>query len=182
MVFLAWAFPFLLLTWTCWEDFLVRFRTAGWTALFTPSVFLMTFGYLLLAAKIQELPNVKHQWQRLTSHGATEPERRGILVQTIRQYTRPGERVAVIHPDGHWATLEAGVENVFPFTCPGSLILRSQLDRVAQAVQSNRVQFLFGFIHPELAPWLLKRGYRPIRDVDHWEVWQRVEDRCVLSP
>jgi hypothetical protein len=175
-LFLTWAFPVLLLAWTCWEELPARIRAPrGWALSAIPAL-LLTAGYVVLAAQVERLPNLRHQVERLTAPETDEVAPRARLVATIRHHAAPGEKVATLHGQGHLAAVEAGVEDVFPYTCEGSLILRRQLDVVLQALARNRVRWVFGHMHPQLAPLLVERGYRSVGVVEDWEVWQRVED------
>jgi hypothetical protein len=185
LTFLSWAFPFLLLTWMSWEDAVARFRAGGWARALTPSVVLLTLGYVALAGRFGEAANLDEQVARLAVKkarapaGYTEdahwPEQLD-LARFVRAHAAPHEKVVVIAPYGHLIAVEAGVTNVYPFTNEMSLLFRDQVALLGDAVERNGVRRVFGELPGrELAEELACRGFRRQLVDGRW-MWSRDDE------
>jgi hypothetical protein len=84
------------------------------------------------------------------------------MADFVRQRSAPGERVVISYPYGHLIGIEAGVDNVYPFGVGSELVTYAQLDEVMKAVGMNRVNRVFGTIHPEVARRLAAQGFRRV--------------------
>jgi hypothetical protein len=179
MIFLAWAFPLLLLVWVTWEDALARARAHGPWRAFTPAALLLSLGYAALADQGELSPSLGEQFKRLTKrvpeefpHDPFQAERTAVEA-AVRSYARPGEAVAILSSCGHPVAVKAGVRNVFPFTGDQSLILRSQLDLFLRTVDDGGVRLVFGpGPSEELGQELARRGFHR-RGEGHGTVWVR---------
>ena len=164
--FPAWGFALLLLAWSCWSRLAPRLRIEGWRAL-TPGAVLLALGYAAVAGRFSERPNPTEPYRRLTT-GCWDANglamllgNYGPLVKCMRSHTAPGEKVAVIAPYGHLAAGEAGVVNVFPFSCPVSVLVRTQLAAVGQALTDPAVRQAFtDGVGPEIEQELFRLGFR----------------------
>ena len=166
LVFPAWGFAFLLLAWSCWSRLAPRLRAEGWRAL-TPGAVLLALGYAAVAGRFGERPNPVEPYQRLTTSRWDADGLNmllgnyGALLQCLRSHAAPGEKVVVIAPYGHLAAGEAGVVNVFPFSCPVSVLARSQLADVGRAVADPAVRQAFtDGAAPEIEQELARLGFR----------------------
>jgi hypothetical protein len=167
MVFPAWALAFVLLAWLGLEDVRARRRTHGWLRALTPGAVLLGAGYVGVLATFAERPNVVQQVRRLTAPGGGAQPGTPLLGDTaaladcVRDHAAPGEKVGIIAPYGHLVAGATGVVNVFPFACPGSLIVRSQLLRATRALQEGHVRRVFAAgLSPDVVLELCRLGFR----------------------
>ena len=145
MVFPMWGFALMLLTWTCWEEWLYRIRSGDRRAWAAPLTLLLTIGYLVFAAELGHTPNIRAQLTRLALPAVVvDTDVRKPMSELIQRYAQPGESVMIVHPFyGHSLAEQTGVRNVYPFTGGDSLLLHCQLKIVLQCARKNRVQWLF---------------------------------------
>jgi hypothetical protein len=179
MVFPAWALSFVLLAWLGLEDVRARLRARGFLRALTPGAVLLGAGYVSVLATFAERPNVVQQVRRLTAPcGEGQPGNpllgdTAALADCVRAHAAPGEKVGIIAPYGHLVAGETGVVNVFPFSCPGSLIVRSQLSRATQALQASHVLRVFAAgVSPDVALELCRLGFRQ-EDAGNPILWTR---------
>lgn len=107
--------------------------------------------------------------------------RQAALVKTIQSYSQPEKPVVIIYPYGFLLANLASVKNVFPYTQDGSLILRSQLNRVTETITTLGVETLFGIVSVELSEWLTINKYREILHDGDFAVWKKTKNQSVPS-
>jgi hypothetical protein len=172
-LFPAWSLAFLLIAWTCWED---RPRVSCWTELplrLGPVTCLVVYGYWQCLSAVGHVPSPIHQIARLSAPSSEEwiaPDR---LTEFVRRNASPGEKVAVLHADGHLIATRAGVVNSFPFSHPASVILREQLALTMRHLRREGVQRVFGRPEAEVAAELHRHGFRRVGGPDDFELWER---------
>ncbi len=170
----AWAFAFLLLAWSCWEDRSQCVSPLEFLGKLGPIPVLIAFGYWLCLSAAVQAPNPLHQVARLrAAPSADEWIAPAALCDFVRSHAIPGEKVAVLHADGHLIATRAGVINAFPFTHPGSLILRAQLELAMDQLQKEGVQRVFGTPEPEVAEELRRLGFERVGGLPDFELWER---------
>ncbi len=172
-IFPAWSLAFMLIAWSCWED---RPQFACWTELprrLGPVTCLVVYGYWQCLSASGNVPSPIHQIARLSAPPAESwiaPDR---LTAFVQQNGDRGEKVAILHADGHLIATRAGVRNAFPFSHPKSLILLDQLRLTMRHLRREGVRRVFGNPEREVATELRRLGFRRVGGTDDFEFWQR---------
>jgi hypothetical protein len=164
VVFWPWAFCLLLL---CWESF-QQLRLALHTRQRTQVALLCVPAVLLFAhcaigyADLTHLRSPVRQWRRMQASAGLWRGVEDTITSEIRRRTQPSEKVGIVFPYGHLFAIRAGVENIFPFSHPGSLILLSQMDLAVNVFLDDRVTTLFGSFTPTFQAKLQSHGFQKI--------------------
>ena len=120
------------------------------------------FLALIVSLMVPQLGNFTsplEQVQRLYGKDPSFSERQQAMVDLIKKFSKPADKIAVIYPWGHRLAIEARVENIFPFAQDESLILIAQLERTYRAIERNQVKSVFGLFPKEITDWLTKNDF-----------------------
>lgn len=172
-VFSAWAFSFMLLAWSKWQEWRQLGQAGGLLQLAPLPALLIGFGYLMCWSCAGKGPNLVQEIDRLTAAPEVLWPKKAGLVKFLREHAGRGEKVGVIYPYGYLLSLKAGVDNVFPFANGGSLILKRQLEVVLRTFDQAGVQRVFGQVEGELADEFRRKGFRPVAGVEDFVLWER---------
>jgi hypothetical protein len=168
-VFSAWAFSFCILIWR------LNPRDAERATLkrFLPISLelLVVLGLLSSIVQVRRLANPLEQFSRLRSQGGCAWVQPQAIIHFIQAQSCPGEHVIVSCHYGHVLALDAGVINVFPFSEPCAVVLKSQLDRVLAAIDQDHITKLFGSFDPEIEDALGARGFVESPGVPGCDLW-----------
>jgi hypothetical protein len=165
----AWAFAFSILIWRLSPQ---AIRPLGAKRCFPASLeFLVVLGVLSSIVQVRHLANPVEQLTRLRSGGGSHWAEPSSIIQFIRAQSHPGDRVIVSCHYGHVLALDAGVINVFPFSEPCAVVLKSQLDCVLAAIDHHQINKLFGSFDPEIEDALNARGFIPSAGVPGCDLW-----------
>jgi hypothetical protein len=86
------------------------------------------------------LPN--HEVERLTA-SAPPAKYRASVERFVRPLTRPGQKVAILVPEGHRIAYDLGLKNVSPFPLSNAIVTREQLQGLYDVVRRERVTQIF---------------------------------------
>jgi hypothetical protein len=184
-VFPAWAFSLLLLAWEQfldWRKNFSQFNTTDKLVRYIPTVVLL-FLYIIFTGNILTTPALPTQLARLRSYNNSFSTWQAKAVEFVRNQTHTKENIGIIYPYGYEIANIAQVENVFPYTTPFSLILKSQLEVAIKTFKSKDVKHLFGYFPEDINNRLIQEGYhfvnelepasyitlsKPVQNFKHW--------------
>jgi hypothetical protein len=175
-IFSAWAFPFLLLVWAWWEDSRPLASPRHFLRALSVPGLLLAFGYTVIFSLGEDMPSLRKSMARLSGPAVPEWPLLSTPVKVVQQLAHPHEKVLVMSEHGFLIAHQAGVDNVFPFVQPGSVILRSQLALALRALEQHHVCRVFGRfagILDDMIPELHHRGFQRTCELDGFEAWQR---------
>jgi hypothetical protein len=160
-LFAAWGLSAVLLTLDCVE---------GWCSLGPVSRGRLALRVLpslaLLWVNVAFASSAAHpvspaaELSRLRTNDPRMSRFLGTLREFVRGSTHRGEAVLIAFPYGHRLAIDLGIDNVFPFAHPGSLIVRPQVDAALAQLERHHVRSVFGLVCPELAAGLAARGFQ----------------------
>jgi hypothetical protein len=130
---------------------------------------------VLMGTALPPLPSPRGELARLRSSVRREVEFRGRLRELTRRSASPGERVMLLHRSSTELARDAALDNVFPFSMPGSLILRSQLDIVLETIRLRQVRTILGSPPPSMVEAIEGAGFEKVDGLGDFGVWKRVE-------
>jgi hypothetical protein len=124
-----------------------------------PLKLLAILGLSCSLAQARHIASPFQQLERLRATGGHHWAGPAAIAKFVQEHTRPHERVIVSWQYGHIIALDAGVTNLFPFSEPGSVVLKSQLDQLSAAIDRGGINRLFGAFEPEFQHALVERGF-----------------------
>jgi hypothetical protein len=148
------------------------------------AVLLLGYGYMVFAG-VYSGPSVSAQIRRLLLYEQnpaleSDPNRfpseghiQG-LAKFVQSHASPGSRVAIYYPNSHWIAILAGVQNVFPFSNPNAVFLKSQVELLVKRVLETHTKTLFGKFPPELVSRLRELGFGFVAKQGEFEVWDHL--------
>ena len=80
----------------------------------------------------------------------------------------------IIYPHAHWLTIQASVQNVYPFTDPEALILKAQIPPLFKIIERlpQRSKYVFGDLIPPITEMLSRTGFERIEADGDFAVWR----------
>jgi len=170
-IFSAWAFAFITLIMHSRPK--TRLHSDSPLRVPTALEVLAILGLLCSLAQVRHATSPWEQIQRLRTTGGNQWDGPAAMINYVRTHSRPGERMVISSPYGHVIALEAGVTNVFPFSEPVSLILRSQIDQVLKAMDQAHVDRVLGSFDSEFENALSARGFVAQADCPGFSLWAK---------
>lgn len=163
----------------CWASFHCMKRTKA-TIITQPFTFaghivsglLLGLGYFSALISWSDIPSPATQLARLNKVGIVFNEAQGNLVSALKSNTALGEAVIITYPYSHLLALNAGVQNLLPYSQNGSIILKSQIDKIIYTIKFHRIRKVFGESLPvEFSDALEKLGFKIRRGRQELEYW-----------
>jgi hypothetical protein len=162
----AWCFALMLLTVVCVRALAER----GWRAPALPEL-LVLLGFAVAVVSVATMPLPHDDVPRLT-RATPDPVYRADATRFVGERTQPGERVAILLPEGYRLAHELGLDNVAPYGFPNAIVTVSQMRTLIETVRREGVRRIFlpvpgvslaheGQTHREQLARLVAAGYAP---------------------
>jgi hypothetical protein len=133
----AWSFALTLLVIASGRALAAR----GWRRPALPQLLVM-FAFGLSICSIGRLAPPQEQIGRLT-RAVPAPVYRALAQTFVREYTRPGERVAILLPESFRVAYDLGLRNVAPYGIQNAIVTRSQMRTLVEVVRREGVRDIF---------------------------------------
>ena len=175
--FVSWSFAVGLLFHAYARGFFATWQSRSRLLLAVPGLLLSFHGALFIGQLGMNLRPIVAQAERLRINDVGALARRIHTAEFVRHHTFAGEPVVLAFGLGSQIALDTGVKDVFPFSHPDSIILKSQLQQVADVIRSSGAQKVFlssGYEHWEEIRRLLNEfGFRWAASTSHVKLWSR---------
>jgi hypothetical protein len=137
-LFSAWFFALAMLVVVVARGLAAR----GWRR---PTLMELTvlFGFALSLNAILQIPDPRFEVRRLRQHALSSPLIPETGSGTIAQWTKPGERVAILVQLSERIAYELGIVNVSPYMYAQAIPTRETLQNVIDAVRAEHVHKIF---------------------------------------
>ena len=135
-LFSAWGFSLVLLTVACARALAAR----GWRR---PAIaeLLVLFGFAVAVCAFVQVPSPIAPLQRLRS--APPLQYRPAAEAFVRERTRPGEKVAILLPEGDRIAYDLGLDDVSPYGFVNAIVTRREMQTLIDTVRREDVRAIF---------------------------------------
>lgn len=178
-IYPAWAFALALLLHRILSDAraaTMRRRSDSAVVHALPTAGMLTLCAGLIPLVIH-IPHVDREIDRIEYHSGGLGSRAARLASFVSKYVTHGSQTVIVAVDAHQVALEAGVQNMYPFAHPGSVLLKSQLRPVLESIERLPPgdQYVFGAVWPEVAQFLVRSGFQQIDATGDFVAWFKHE-------
>jgi len=176
-MFSAWGLALALLTVVCVRAWSAR----AWRAP-QPAELLVLFAFALAVCTIARFPSPVKRIDALVQ--AKPAVYREIAEPFVSRFTRRGEKVTLLIPEGYRVAYDLGLENVSPYEMETVIVSHRQMQTLLDAIEREHVRALFtptpgefvtGDAEAPVAHMQLFRraGFRPVASESSMIAWRR---------